>query len=274
MDPNLTLAHITHNTAVVLLHQGVAYPSSEWQSVPVRLPSSSSAETCLAAAVEVAIIADKFLQSSRILTSPQFAFCLFICGRMLLAHAAYYGAPLAVSFDSIVGSLTEISRRWNGPHGISEPNLASKFASRLIQTRQIGAESVDIQEPALSEQAGVTTGTKVADYADVQVHLHPYGGRMEPCAVMNHAQEGSPDSISLAFPPLPPAFQAIPTSANQTSAPSPLHDPPTGMMNHHAGYGYSALSSTDLDSFLDCSFLPYQRVSMFSHSSSNDKETT
>lgn len=27
MDPNLTLAHTTHNTAVILLHQGIAYPA-------------------------------------------------------------------------------------------------------------------------------------------------------------------------------------------------------------------------------------------------------
>jgi hypothetical protein len=240
------------------------------------LPSSSSAETCLAAAVEVSIIAEKFLQNSRILTSPQFAFCLFICGRMLLAHAAYYSAPLAVSFDSIVGSLTEISGRWNGPHGTSGSNLASKFASRLLQTRQEGAESVDIREPALSEQGGMPTSTKAADRADMQVHasvLQQYGARIDPCAVMDGRQDGSPDSISLAFPPLPPAFQAYPNSATQTSAPSPVADPSAVLMSQNTSYGYPALSSADLDSFLECSFLPYQRVSMFSHSNPNSKET-
>jgi len=276
MDPNLTLAHITHNTAVVLLHQGVAYPAPEWQSIPVRLPSSSSAETCLAAAVEVSIIAEKFLQNSNILTSPQFAFCLFITGRMLLAHAAYYCAPLAVSFDSIVGSLTEISRRWNGPHGTSGSNLASKFASRLLQTRQEGADSVDIREPALSEQGGMATRTKVTERADMQVHPtvpQQYGGRIDPYPVMDHRQDGSPDSISLAFPPLPPSFQAYPNSATQTSAPSPVPDPSAVLMSQNTNYGYPAMSSADLDSFLDCSFLPYQRVSMFSHSNAN-KETS
>jgi hypothetical protein len=278
MDPNLTLAHITHNTAVVLLHQGVAYPSPEWQSVQVRLPSSASAETCLAAAVEVSIIAEKFLQNSRILTGPQFAFCLFICGRMLLAHAAYYNAPLAVSFDSIVGSLTEISRRWDGPQGTSGSNLASKFASRLLQTRQEGAESVDITEPALSEQQrGMATRDNAAERSDLKAQAsvgQQYGGSIGPCAAMDSGrQDGSPDSISLAFPPLPPAFQAYPNSATQTTAPSPVADPSAVLMSQSTNYGYPALSSAVMDSFLECSFLPYQRVSMFSHSNPNTKET-
>jgi hypothetical protein len=272
MDPNLTLAHITHNTAVVLLHQGVAYPAPEWQSVPVRLPSSSSAETCQAAAVEVSIIAEKFLQNSGILTNPQFAFCLFICGRMLLAHAAYYSTPLAPSFDSLVGSLSEIARRWNGPYGMSGSNLASKFASRLLQTRQEGAESVDIREPALSEQDGMPMRTKVAEPPDIQVQARPfpqYGASLDACTVMDHRQDGSPDSISLAFPPLPPSFQAYPNSANQTSAPSPVADPSAVLMGQNPSYGYPALSGAELDSFLECSFLPYQRVSMFSHPNTN-----
>ncbi|KAL2272335.1 hypothetical protein FJTKL_06944 [Diaporthe vaccinii] len=115
MDPNLTLAHITHNIAVVLLHQGIAYPSAEWQAalptIGVRLPSASSAETCLIAATEVVTIVERFLRDNPVtLTNPQFAFCLFICGRMLIAHAAYYNIAPPREFDILLDSLWEISK--------------------------------------------------------------------------------------------------------------------------------------------------------------------
>ena len=130
MDPNLTLAHITHNTAVVLLHQGIAYPTAEWQSLPINLPSAPSAKTCLSAAVEVSIIVAEFLRNSRCLTSPQFAFCLFICGRMLIVHSLYYTVPLSPCFDELIDSLKEMSNRWNGDQFLAGENLASKFAHR------------------------------------------------------------------------------------------------------------------------------------------------
>lgn len=84
MDPNLTLAHILHNTAVVQLHQCVAFPSAQWRTCPVSLPSASSAETCVSAACEISTIAQQFLQQSAGITNPQLSFCLFIAGRVLL----------------------------------------------------------------------------------------------------------------------------------------------------------------------------------------------
>lgn len=303
MDPNLTLAHITHNTAVVLLHQGVAYPSVEWQSMPIRLPSTSSAETCLVAATEVAIIAEKFLQGSDLLTSPQFAFCLFICGRMLLAHSSYYNIRLPSELDSLVNSLWEISRRWNGPYGLpgsvaSSENLASKFASRLLHARQMGA-SLDIRQAVYSEDQGAETTasdltpnkpTRLLNNGGVHTasHLlespsrtshHQSVSRLADGATLGMDQGESPDSISLAFPPLPLAFQAQPSSANQTAMQSPIL---ASMNQPGAMYGGDRVPEynvqpgrmsvdgasagfEDLSSFLDYSFLPNQRVSMFSH---------
>lgn len=88
MDPNLTLAHITHNTSVILLHQGIAYPSMQWQSSSIKLPSSSSADTCLSAAIEITTITQQYLIHNTGLTNPQFAFCLFVSGRVLLGSLA------------------------------------------------------------------------------------------------------------------------------------------------------------------------------------------
>ena len=194
MDPNLTLAHITHNTAVGLLHQGIAYPSQEWHSNPIRLPSVASAETCLAAATEVALIAEKYLQGSLSLTNPQFAFCLFISGRMLLAHSLHYNVSLPYQFDSLTNSLLEISRRWNGPHvrhglEIETENLASKFASRLVQARNKGPNALDIRQPAYSEEQH-NGNTGVAPSRNLRSSLN------------NVERPGSDQGVMNAFSPL------------------------------------------------------------------------
>lgn len=167
MDPNLTLAHITHNIAVVLLHQGIAYPSAEWQAVlptiGVRLPSASSAETCLIAATEVVTIVERFLRDNPVtLTNPQFAFCLFICGRMMLAHAAYYNIALPREFDVLLDSLWEISKRWK-----LDNNIAAKFASRLLRARQQGAY-LDIRQAVFSDdQAAIANNSPRIQRQDV-----------------------------------------------------------------------------------------------------------
>lgn len=295
MDPNLTLAHITHNTAVVLLHQGIAYPSAEWQATTIRLPSASSAETCLAAATEVAIIADKFLQCSPILTNPQFAFCLFICGRMLLAHAIHYSCPLAPEFESLISSLGEISTRCNGPHmtATAPDNLASKFAARLDQARQQGAEPLDIRDAAYSQSNSIRASSSAIhqqNFSDEgpgmqSSHLGiPVGTKS--VAMANRDEEGSPDSISLAFPPLPLAFQPQPESAAQTRMPSlmpitsTLPDPSSVFTMSSASYdnqgppGMDAVTGPgfeQLNSYLEYSFLPNQRISMFSQHDAKDQ---
>ena len=302
MDPNLTLAHITHNTAVGLLHQGIAYPSQEWQLNPIRLPSVSSAETCLAAATEVAIIAEKYLQGSISLTNPQFAFCLFISGRILLAHSLHYNVSLPLQFDSLTTSLMEISRRWNGPHarhGLESEidNLASKFASRLVQAQRKGPNTLDIRQPAYSEEQsenGTTAtlqrsvGSDVSNFrhtnsnegimsALANAPAHNSNGNMDATVMVD--QEDSPDSISLAFPPLPLAFQPHCASTSQTRIPSPMPNhiqgnlffgeqgessftsiyPGPNTMHYNAGSSFD-----DLSSFFDYSFPPTQRISMFS----------
>ncbi|KAJ3545293.1 hypothetical protein NM208_g2583 [Fusarium decemcellulare] len=208
LDPNLVLAHITHNTAVVLLHQGLAYPPPDWQSLPVRLPSASSSETCQAAAVEVAAITAQFLDHSPVLTSPQFAFCLFVCGKMLLTHAAYYQIPLHSSYDSIVASLDNMSRRWSGALQPSGANLASKFSCRLKKARLSGTDAVDIREAfSDKENTAASSRTMCANLADESLEsLGPVTASNQPLPFQN-SQTESPESISLAFPPLPLSFQ-------------------------------------------------------------------
>ncbi|PVH79233.1 hypothetical protein DL98DRAFT_572693 [Cadophora sp. DSE1049] len=63
MDTNLTVAHITHNASMILLHQLLACPRTEW-GWAARLPSRSSADTCQAAAAAIAIT-QNYLASPR-----------------------------------------------------------------------------------------------------------------------------------------------------------------------------------------------------------------
>jgi hypothetical protein len=86
MDPNLTLAHITHNTSMILLHQHIAYPPVDWNEI-VKLPSSCSAETCQLAAVETASIAEKYLRHTEGIVNSQFAFCAFVAARVFLGKS-------------------------------------------------------------------------------------------------------------------------------------------------------------------------------------------
>ncbi|KAI8307066.1 Citrinin biosynthesis transcriptional activator ctnR [Colletotrichum sp. SAR11_59] len=289
MDPNLSLAHVTHNTAVVLLHQGIAYPLPEWQSTRIRLPSASSSETCLAAATEVAIIAEKFLQDSQHVVSPQFAFCLFICGRMFLAHSLYYSVTLPGGFDSLVGSLRTIAKRWNGPGDASE-NLASKFAGRLVQARQQGHGMLDIRQAVYSDDRHETSsplsGNNVRTPGAVRLGAGRPNNGFSPkpdgayvggfgASGVDFDQEASPDSISMAFPPLPLAFHAQNPSRGPTAMPSPV---PANLQPHLGAYDHYDMGVSnvhnggpnmvgefeDLNAYLDYSFLPNQRVSMFS----------
>jgi hypothetical protein len=100
MDPNLTLAHITHNTSMILLHQRIAYPPLEWLEV-VKLPTLSSAETCEAAASETANITQKYMDNSpaQAVVDNQFAFCVFVSARVLL------GLFLMSSCDQVLHSV-------------------------------------------------------------------------------------------------------------------------------------------------------------------------
>ncbi|KAJ4991055.1 hypothetical protein SVAN01_03405 [Stagonosporopsis vannaccii] len=284
MDPNLTLAHITHNTAVVLLHQGIAYPSPEWQSVPINLPSPSSADTCLAAATEVVKIVESFLRDTDFLTNPQFAFCLFVCGRMLIAHSFYYHMQLPSEFDNLVNSLHEMSRRWNGPISSSQENLASKFAMRLDRARQSGVQTADMRQAAYSEyQAPSTLATPRPQSLDLQDASISNGASYRPLGTFGevlpipYCQGESPDSMTLAFPPLPLAFQAQITVDNQGKM-SYESDFNGGSQPEHNGIEdtlhlsselplENAVTFEDMASYLDYPFLPDQRVSAYQQSS-------
>ncbi|KAK6444919.1 hypothetical protein FP744_10001167 [Trichoderma asperellum] len=114
MDPNLTLAHISHNTSTILLHQHVAYPPTRWKDV-VKLPSSCSAETCHLAAVETSSIVQKYLRYMGGIVNSQFAFCAFVAARVLLIHwISCETRVLDTEFFNLLQSLKDMSDKWRG----------------------------------------------------------------------------------------------------------------------------------------------------------------
>ncbi|KAI6775244.1 hypothetical protein HG530_002002 [Fusarium avenaceum] len=134
MDPNLTLAHITHNTSMILLHQQIAYPAPQWTGI-VRMPSAHSAETCQIAAAETATITHKYLKHApeNSPVNSQFAFCVFLSARALLVHWRYYKTELAPDFWVLVDSLDAFAKRWAGHFSKTKVQtcLAGKYSAQL-----------------------------------------------------------------------------------------------------------------------------------------------
>lgn len=240
----------------------------------------------MAASVEVSIIAAEFLRNMQCLTNPQFALCLFICGRMLLAHALYYDISLPSELDSLVHSLQVMAQRWNGEHPTSRSNLASRFATRLLHARAVGLQALDIRQAAysdnpaaLGEEAANGSFEAMDGFRNAScTSAYPLGAYGEVLPIAPDQSE-TPDSVTLAFPPLPLAFQAQPSSKNHTALPSPNLDrlnhtsfPQAEYSDANGGLplpsgmpGDGNFFLDDLSSFLDYSFLPDQRVSAFSH---------
>ncbi|KAH7114268.1 hypothetical protein B0J11DRAFT_511008 [Dendryphion nanum] len=115
MDPNLTLAHITHNTSMILLHHTIAYPTKGWNDY-IALPKECSVQTCELAAVEVANIVDKFITHREriVFVNVQFAFCAFIAAKALLFEHQVTRKPIRPEFQGLIRSLWEMSARWRG----------------------------------------------------------------------------------------------------------------------------------------------------------------
>ncbi|KAL2861956.1 hypothetical protein BJX68DRAFT_273974 [Aspergillus pseudodeflectus] len=117
MDPNMTLAHITHNTSSILLHQRIAYPRRAIRHL--RLPNACSADTCFVAATETANITTKYLERAPVarVLAPHFAICVFVSARVLLVHSLYYKVDLVPEFGTLVNALDIMDKRWIGRPG-------------------------------------------------------------------------------------------------------------------------------------------------------------
>ncbi|KAJ4257994.1 hypothetical protein NW762_008131 [Fusarium torreyae] len=148
MDPNLTLAHVTHNASMILLHQPIAFPPLDW-TFRTRLPSFCSLDTCQAAAIEIATITDHYLRIAEH-TGPlsnQYAFCVYLAARVLLLHWRYCATDsLSPEFWALTQSLETMAKRWAGPHQLG-PSLESSVAAHGWDTQIAGSSGAKTSGP-------------------------------------------------------------------------------------------------------------------------------
>lgn len=84
IDPNLTLAHMTHNAAIIVLHQKLAHPPPSSRAWLSGLVSAASTEACVMASIKMNKIARRYLDASNGIPPHQFVYCLYIAGQFLL----------------------------------------------------------------------------------------------------------------------------------------------------------------------------------------------
>ncbi|KAH8819895.1 fungal-specific transcription factor domain-containing protein [Xylogone sp. PMI_703] len=197
MDPNLTLAHITHNASMILLHQLIAYPPVHWDWA-TRLPSRCSADTCETAAMETASITEKYLGSptgSKIVNS-QFTFCVFIAARVLLVHWRYYEvADVSTAFFTLLDSLDILSDRWEGAYNAdtrSAPDLAAQYAYQLrcMHERCAGDSEYRIDVLSYANELG-NLGGHIPFVSDTAAVDREATGNEETC-VISSSRSGPP----------------------------------------------------------------------------------
>jgi transcription factor-like protein len=183
MDPNLTLAHVTHNASMILLHQVMAFPSPAW-TFKNRLPSLLSVDTCQAAAVEISAMTQNYLENAppTVPVASQFAFCIYVAAKVLLLHWRYAAVQtLTPEFWTLVRSLDDVARRWAGPYGLDggRPCLAAKYSARLTRfhARCVGDETYRISVLGYTTEIDHSPGASAESPTDAE------GGLRTPAPV-------------------------------------------------------------------------------------------
>lgn len=290
MDPNLTLAHVTHNASMILLHQVMAFPPPEW-TFRNRLPSILSVDTCQAAAVEIATITRNYLKNAlpAVPASSQLAFCLYVAAKVLLLHWQYSSTDsLAPDFWSLVQSLEEMARRWAGPHSLEHDrivNLAAKYSQKLTEfhNRCLHDESfrigvlgytTDIDHSSshpTPPPPTLTAGGREAPREDptgIDTREQPMMPRSNPEHEAQHpisvGNSGLPPNFELVQPPYPPQGVSMnfPPAPNAMQAPSPLV--PNSNMDRSNSYHRGSTGSGELGAIsqllMDQQFMDMDRV--------------
>ena len=208
MDPNLTLAHITHNASMILLHQHIGYPASTLSQI-VNLPSTCSAETCQLAAVETAAIAQKYLKYTKdIMVPSEFAFCTFLAARVLLVHCRHFTTDVAPEFFRLIQCLDEMSSRWRGKTSNRRSNL-DKDGERPVVQDLAGRYAEYLRLLHTKSTQGATFGTDILFQPGASLFM-PVGSHLvsSPFADSSTrpeydgplASEASPSALNLSVP--------------------------------------------------------------------------
>ncbi|KAF4415997.1 C6 transcription factor [Fusarium acutatum] len=248
MDPNLTLAHVTHNASMILLHQPIAFPPLDW-TFRTRLPSFCSLDTCQAAAIEIATITNHYLQTAEPtgLLSNQYSFCVYLAARVLfLLWRCHATDSLSSEFWVLIRNLETMAERWAGPHQLGpKENLASKYQAVLVDlhTRCAQDASFNINPSAYT--------TEVKHSRLVSEHLDTAPGLQAHQTVRNPAQANGGPSFS----------------GTVLSAKACYPGATSGSANDQAGQRSGSVGSGDLSMvsqmLLDAEFIDMDRVISF-----------
>jgi hypothetical protein len=241
MDPNLTLAHITHNTSMILLHHPIAHPPREWKSY-VALPKECSSQTCELAAVETSNIVSKFLTHRVVFVNTQFAFCAFVAAKALLFESQATARPVRHEFGMLIRSLWEISARWRtassnddehpllNQAGIYARHLEclydacqrdSRYRFDLYDHSCQEKDSLDMKSPAPNSTPSRTAGTPAQDRWQAINTARP-----------SHTRSAAANSS----PTIPHLANILYTNTPQPHSPyQPLQHSPNGMATSYMG---------------------------------------
>jgi hypothetical protein len=231
MDPNLTLAHLIHDTALILLHQPIAYPPPGLKAI-ARLPNFCSAETCEQAAVETSAITSKYLRfTEEMMVNADFVYCALVAAKALLVHSIYYNTALSSEFFTLTQNMEEMSRRWrgyedDGNEKSSKLDLAGVYALRL---REYHARCQ--KEPEFADQILMYSGGDVLLKGEPTLDAQAAGERSTPHAgtpgmagaarVARSEREETVTPIHFPRPPETPSMAA-----------SPMARPPSSIAQH------------------------------------------
>lgn len=148
MDHNVTLAHLTHNTSGILLHQ-VLYTVWGARDAEVGVNSSLLSRLVLVkqAAKESTKICSRFLLHRPYLASPQFVFCQFIAARALLAYSSWMMEPVDDDFGILYTSLGESAKRWIGQENNQRRESLAAMLRERLSTDLHQPGSIDLATP-------------------------------------------------------------------------------------------------------------------------------
>lgn len=209
MDPNLTLAHITHNTSMILLHHPIAYPAKSWNDY-VALPKECSAQTCELAAIETSNIVSKFLTYTPIpFVNVQFAFCAFVAAKALLFEHQATRDSLRPEFERLVRDLWEMSTRWG--HDISSSadtatpqrsvNQAGMYAYHLERLQEICSQDQHYRFDFYDHTCQSLEPQQYASPMKVTTPLQRTGSLAQDRPVLSHVRHHSLSNVHASLSP-------------------------------------------------------------------------
>lgn len=203
MDPNLTLAHITHNTSMILLHHPIAFPAKSWNDY-VALPKECSAQTCELAAIETSNIVSKFLTYTSIpFVNVQFAFCAFVAAKALLFE--HNRGPIRPEFGRLVRDLWEMSKRWEhrvvNDGNFKPVNQAGIYAQHLERLQEACSQDPQYRFDFYDHTCQSLEPQQYVSPMNVMTPLQRTGSFAQDRPTLGHVQHQSLSSVHTALNP-------------------------------------------------------------------------